>query len=345
MTRLFLAFFTGLLLLQITNAQAGNRARLYAGNAYARQEQTNNQAAELEEAGQLNQKVVRLYQEGRIDEALPLAKRVLQIREKALGKDHQLIIEALINLGELNLAKKSYRESLAFYERVLKSNEKLAGPDDPSNTVLLDKMAFLRYMSGDFRGAENYYKRSLSINEKISGGESEQVAQSAYNLAEFYRFTNSYQKAEPFYQRALEIRDKTAARDDAKLLRTVDRYRCLFYQSDRMDKLKAFEETRRARNQSGNPGEPVNVINGRALSLPKPSYPQEARAARATGIVIIRVMIDEGGRVVNAEDMCGGNSWLVKAATEAAKNARFSQTLLSGQPVKLTGLITYKFAL
>lgn len=342
--RLFLSFFTSLLLLQITNTQAVNRARRYALHLDAVQEQSKNQAAELEEARELNQKVVRLYQEGKVDEALPIAKRVLQIRERALGKDHQLVIEALINLAELSLAQKSYRASLAFYERVLKSNEKLAGLDDPGNTVLLDKMAYLCYMSGDFRGAENYYKRSLSINEKISGGESDQVAQSAYNLAEFYRFTNNYQKAEPFYQRALGISDKTAARDDAKLLRTVDRYRCLFYQSDRMDKLKAFEETRRALYKSSDSGEPVNVINGKALSLPKPSYPQEARAARAVGIVVIRVTIDENGKVVNAEDMCGGNSWLVKAATEAAKSARFSQTLLSGQAVKVTGLITYKFA-
>lgn len=298
----------------------------------------------LDEAKRLNQKVVQLFQENKIDEALPLAKRVLQIREKALGKDDQLVVEALLNLAELNLAKKSYREALSFYERVLKSNEKLAGLDDPSNTVLLDKMAFLRYMSGDFRDAENYYKRSLAINEKIYGGDKEQVAQSAYNLAEFYRFTNSYQKAEPFYERTLAIRDKLAAPDDAKLLRTVDRYRCLFYQSERLDRLKEFNEKRKALYQSSKPDVPMGIINGRALSLPKPAYPQEARAERATGIIVIKVTIDENGRVLDAEDMCGGNSWLVKAAREAAYGARFSQTLMSGEPVKVTGLITYKFA-
>src|SRR3954463_12256463 len=127
--RLFLSFFTSLLLLQITNTQAVTTARRYALHLDAVQEQSRNQTAELEEARQLNQKVVQLYQEGKVDEALPLAKRVLQIREKALGKDHQLVIEALINLAELSLAQKSYRASLAFYERVLKSNEKLAGLD------------------------------------------------------------------------------------------------------------------------------------------------------------------------------------------------------------------------
>lgn len=301
------------------------------------------QTAELDEATELNRQVVRLYQEGKIDEALPLARRVLQMREKALGKDHQLVSEALLNLAELNLAKKVYRESLEIYERILKSNQKLAGPDDPGNVVLLDKLGFLRYMVGDFIGAENAYKRSLAINEKIFGGESEQVAQAVYNLAEFYRFTNRYQRAEPHYQRSLAIRDKNLARDDAKLLRTVERYRCLFYQSDRMDRLKAFNDMRLALYKTGNPNEPAEVVNGRALSLPKPSYPQEARATRTTGIVVIRVMIDESGKVIKAEDMCGGNSWLVKAAMDVSYSARFSPTVLSGQPVKVSGIITYKF--
>jgi tetratricopeptide (TPR) repeat protein len=345
MYRLFLALSTSLLLLQGTGTRSVKTAPLDAVKLQAGTAQADQPAAEPEEARQLNQKAVQLYKEGKLDEALALAKRVLEIREKALGKNHQLVIEALINLAEINLSKSFYRASLALFERVLKYNEKQVGLDDSSNLVLLNKMAYLRYMVGDFVGAENHYKRSLAINEKFSDPESEEVAQAVYNLAEFYRFTDNYQKAELFYRRALDIRDKKLAADDPKLIRTVERYRCIFYQSDRLDKLKAFEAERSARSKSNNSDAAVDVINGRALSLPKPSYPTEAQLGRAKGIIVIKVTIDESGSVVKAENVCGGNAWLVRAATDAAYKARFSQTMLSGQPVTVTGLITYRFAM
>lgn len=40
---------------------------------------------EAAEAGRLNAEVLKLYREGKYDEALPVAKRVLELREKQLG--------------------------------------------------------------------------------------------------------------------------------------------------------------------------------------------------------------------------------------------------------------------
>jgi len=84
------------------------------------------------------------------------------------------------------------------------------------------------------------------------------------------------------------------------------------------------------------------VLNGKATSLPKPAYPPAARAVRAGGAVSVQVLIDESGRVVSATAVSGHP--LLKAAAEgAARGARFSPTLLSGQPVKVSGVITYNF--
>jgi protein TonB len=84
------------------------------------------------------------------------------------------------------------------------------------------------------------------------------------------------------------------------------------------------------------------VINGKAISIPKPPYPDEARASRVSGTVTVRVVIDETGKVIRA---CAvqGPSLLMRNSEAAAYNARFTPTKLSGQPVKVTGLITYNF--
>jgi periplasmic protein TonB len=84
------------------------------------------------------------------------------------------------------------------------------------------------------------------------------------------------------------------------------------------------------------------VLNGKATSLPKPGYPPAAKAIRASGAVSVQVLIDESGRVVSASAV-SGHPLLRAAAVSAAQGARFSPTLLSGQPVKVSGVITYNF--
>jgi len=84
------------------------------------------------------------------------------------------------------------------------------------------------------------------------------------------------------------------------------------------------------------------VLNGKAISLPKPAYPPIARAAHASGTVVVQVLIDENGSVVSAHAV-SGHPLLQAVAVSAARQARFSPTKLSGQPVKVTGVIQYNF--
>ena len=86
------------------------------------------------------------------------------------------------------------------------------------------------------------------------------------------------------------------------------------------------------------------MLNGKAISKPAPAYPPIAKAARASGTVTVQIVVDEGGRVVSASAV-GGHPLLQQAAVSAARQARFSPTLLSGQPVKVSGVITYNFVL
>lgn len=86
------------------------------------------------------------------------------------------------------------------------------------------------------------------------------------------------------------------------------------------------------------------VLNGKALSLPKPDYPATARAVGASGTVVIEVTVDETGKVITARFL-SGHPMLKAAALAAARQARFAPTKLSGQPVRVTGTINYNFSL
>jgi protein TonB len=86
------------------------------------------------------------------------------------------------------------------------------------------------------------------------------------------------------------------------------------------------------------------VLNGTALNLPPPVYPDAAKRMRTSGTVTVEVILDETGKVVSAI-ATSGPQILRDAAVQAALKARFSPTKLSGQPVKVSGVINYKFAL
>ena len=86
------------------------------------------------------------------------------------------------------------------------------------------------------------------------------------------------------------------------------------------------------------------VLNGTAISLPQPVYPEAAKRMRTAGLVSVEVILDETGKVISATAM-SGPTLLREAAVQAAMRAKFSPTKLSGQPVKVSGTINYKFAL
>lgn len=84
------------------------------------------------------------------------------------------------------------------------------------------------------------------------------------------------------------------------------------------------------------------VLNGKAISLPAPDYPPIAKQAKASGAVAVQVTIDENGSVIAAHAV-SGHPLLQASAVAAARQAKFSPTLLMGEPVKVTGVIVYNF--
>jgi Ca-activated chloride channel family protein len=116
------------------------------------------------------------------------------------------------------------------------------------------------------------------------------------------------------------------------------------------DRAPAAAESRPAEASNPEGGETskaplsAGVLNGKALRLPVPIYPPAARNSGAQGKVVVEVTIDEQGKVVEARAV-SGHSFLLQAAVQAARQARFTPALLSGQPVKVKGTINYLFTL
>ncbi|HZG54432.1 MAG TPA: energy transducer TonB [Pyrinomonadaceae bacterium] len=84
----------------------------------------------------------------------------------------------------------------------------------------------------------------------------------------------------------------------------------------------------------------AGILNGKAVSKPNPVWPKEARGIKGT--VSVQILADEDGKIIKAEAVSGPEQ-LQQAAVEAAYKARLSPTRLSGQPVKVSGVLVYNF--
>ncbi|MBK9162532.1 MAG: energy transducer TonB [Acidobacteria bacterium] len=84
------------------------------------------------------------------------------------------------------------------------------------------------------------------------------------------------------------------------------------------------------------------VLNGKAISLPKPPYPPATRAVRASGAVNVEIMIDTEGNVIEANAV-SGHPLLRQSAVTAARSAKFAPTMLAGKPVKVKGILVFNF--
>ncbi len=230
--------------------------------------QTNVQSPEVKEAEQLSAQVVKFYQSGKFDEALPLAERALALREKALGSDNELVAAALRNLAEVQLAKKKSKEAEATYDKYLSVYGKVLGENNSNFISALDR----------------YICLLVGINRR---------------------------------EKALEIQKR------------------LFKLDNKFD----YDDTEKTPSKNL---EMAGLMIGKIVNLPRPSYLAEARQAGVSGSVVFKITVDETGKVVAAKALCG-HSLLVKGAETSIQQAQYKPTIISGQPVKVTGIAIYNF--
>ena len=344
-----LALLTGFLLLLNSGGQKGAAASVHLSAA---QQSIVPESSELAEARALNNSAVKLYNEGRFKEALDPARRALQLREKALPPDDKRVIDAVGNLAAIYLALKKYREAETYYQRVLAADEKRSGAESLQAGKTLDVLGWVHLARGDVKQSTAAYKRALAIKERTAGPQSEEVARTLFRLAEIYQTQGALEEAEPFYRRLIVFADTVQLEPDLTVNDARQSFICLLRKMNRPDEAEKVQYRGKTKFNpelvsdapEGFDIKEGGVLNGRALRLSKPDYPDEARAAGARGTVVVQVTISEQGKVLRA---CAikGHPLLWLASERAAYASEFAPTKLNGKPVKVTGLISYNFGL
>lgn len=329
--------------------------------------------SEAAEADRLNAQVLKLYSEGKYEEALPVAKRVLELREKALGGEDLKVAYALANLGNIHARSGNDKEADPLFARALAVAEKRGQGETDFAADLNTQLGLLRFDAGKFKEAEPYLQRALEVKEKVHGAENARLVPPLLNLSDLNFLRQQRETAYALLGRALTILGRQPYAKDLGTAKRLKSYFCPLMGLGAGDTkeltkqlgkvVRRLEEPEKAAQYDKEEKElearaaagvaetkdkkwvvAGGVLNGHAISKPAPEYPVAAKNSGVSGTVVVEILVDELGKVVKAEPLCG-HPLLAKAASEAALRARFSPTTLSGMPVKVSGVITYNFVL
>ena len=190
----------------------------------------------IAEAKELDKKANELFDAGNYDEALPLAQKSLEIKEKELGKGHPEVAVSLNSLAMIYHATGKYGDAELLYKRALDIREKTADNKHPEDVAeSLNNLAALYRAKARYSEAEPLYKRALEIDERKFGKENPTVATNLNNLAALYRVTGRYSEAEPLYKRALEIDEKALGKEHPDVATDMNNLAVLYRDTGRYE--------------------------------------------------------------------------------------------------------------
>ncbi len=300
--------------------------------------------AERETLVKLNETVVSLYRGQKFDEALKAARQAVDKSVKVYGAERIQTAIAYTNLGAIYREKRKFDESIENLQKAADIYQKIPNFKGAQKIAAFETLAYSQFLDGRKTEAEANYLKAVDIAESSFGAQSKESFSPILSSAIFYARDGKFDKADEFYLKAYAAAIKNFGKEGKEIEQIEDSRTCLFNGQKRAEEKEKsyFDAKNKLFGIDPTAVKSGGVINGKALSLPRPPYPDEARERRLGGTALVKVTIDELGNVVKVKSICR-NDVLGKAAEESARGAKFSPTLLNGKPVKVTGIIVYNF--
>jgi tetratricopeptide (TPR) repeat protein len=126
-------------------------------------------SAEDDDPNALNQQVNQLIEQGKYQEAIPIAERALEVAKRARGPEHPETANALDNLGLLFKNIGGYAKAEPLYQEALRIRQKVLGSEHPDTAQSLNNLAVLYVDMGEYPKAEPLYQEALRIRQKVFG--------------------------------------------------------------------------------------------------------------------------------------------------------------------------------
>ena len=132
---------------------------------------------------------------------------------------------------------------------------------------------------------------------------------------------------------------KTVAKEDKDFVKSAPK-------PEKTPNKKLIPDNVAAKDKAAEDGSPlpIGALVGYATKRVNPIYPRQARTMRMSGVVKVKLVVGEDGKVAKVEK-AEGPSLLKRAARDAIRKWKFRPFTRDGRPVKATGFVNFNFNL
>ena len=196
------------------------------------------QASELAQAEQLKQQVLRLYQQRKYDEAVPLAEESLSIFQRILGDRYLAVADSLVLLALLYAEQDRYKDAESLYIQALGLVEK--STSDQLYPLTLYKLAILYVKQGRYKEAKPLYGKAFKLYNSLPGEHRPVIVNNLNDLGSLYRLQGLYKEAELLYAKALEMRKSNLNESSSNIAISLDNLATIYTFQSRYDEAESL---------------------------------------------------------------------------------------------------------
>jgi tetratricopeptide (TPR) repeat protein len=153
---------------------------------------------------ELSREALRLYKQGRVREALPLAQQAVTIRKAVLGEKDPNYTLILNNLALLYFNIGDDAAALKLFLRTRELKKEVLGERHPAYASTLHNLALLYANLGDYFAALKLYEQARALRKEVLGEKHPDYAATLYGLARLYHVMGDHPAALKLY---LQVRD------------------------------------------------------------------------------------------------------------------------------------------
>jgi len=164
--------------------------------------------AHAQSADALRKQVTRLAQQGKHQDAISLAGKLVELRRLRENEEPDMYASSLHNLAMLYQATGDYEKAEPLMQRALEIRQKVLHAEHPDTATSLKNLAGLYQDMDQYTKAEPICKRALALIGKFYGPEHPETVLCMDQLATLYLQMGNYNHAETLYQQSLAIRKK-----------------------------------------------------------------------------------------------------------------------------------------
>lgn len=170
----------------------------------------------------LARRVVQLHDQAKFSEALPVAKKALDIAEQNFGPNDAHVAISLNSLANIHNSVNNYDAAVPLAQRAVALYEKLEGPEHAAVGNALNTLGIAFSGQENYVEAEDVLERAIAITEKAKGPKDEQLGTIYNNLGQAFSAQDRYAEADIAYGRALEILEETVGPRDQRVAFTLN---------------------------------------------------------------------------------------------------------------------------